>query len=108
MAVKLKLTRLGSKKHPFYRVVAANDETRRDGRPLEFLGYYNPMTDPAEVKLDAEKVKAWLDRGAEPTDTVRALLKKMAEGYLCRIPSYRSFRYWPDVLPVCGTDAADP
>ena len=72
MAVKLKLTRLGSKKHPFYRVVAANDETRRDGRPLEFLGYYNPMTDPAEV------VKAWLDRGAEPTDTVRALLKKMA------------------------------
>ena len=62
MAVKLKLTRLGSKKHPFYRVVAANDETRRDGRPLEFLGYYNPMTDPAEVKLDAEKVKAWLDR----------------------------------------------
>ena len=65
MAVKLKLTRLGSKKHPFYRVVAANDETRRDGRPLEFLGYYNPMTDPAEVKLDAEKVKAWLDRGAE-------------------------------------------
>ena len=55
MAVKLKLTRLGSKKHPFYRVVAANDETRRDGRPLEFLGYYNPMTDPAEVKLDAEK-----------------------------------------------------
>ena len=78
MAVKLKLTRLGSKKHPFYRVVAATDETRRDGRPLEFLGYYNPMTDPAEVKLDAEKVKAWLDRGAEPTDTVRALLKKMA------------------------------
>ena len=71
MAVKLKLTRLGSKKHPFYRVVAANDETRRDGRPLEFLGYYNPMTDPAEVK-------PWLDRGAEPTDTVRALIKKMA------------------------------
>ena len=50
MAVKLKLTRLGSKKHPFYRVVAANDETRRDGRPLEFLGYYNPMTDPGRRK----------------------------------------------------------
>ncbi len=76
MAVKLKLTRMGSKKCPFYRVVAATDETRRDGRPLEFLGYYNPMRDPAEVKLDAEKVKAWLARGAEPTDTVRALLKK--------------------------------
>ena len=53
MAVKLKLTRLGSKKRPFYRVVAANAETRRDGRPLEFLGFYNPMNNPAEVKLDA-------------------------------------------------------
>lgn len=76
MAVKLKLTRLGSKKHPFYRVVAANDETRRDGRPLAFLGYYNPMVNPAEVKLDAAKVKEWLGRGAEPTDTVRALIKE--------------------------------
>ena len=75
MAVKLKLTRMGSKKHPFYRVVAANDETRRDGRPLAYLGYYNPMVDPAEVKLDADKVKEWLARGAQPTDTVRALLK---------------------------------
>ena len=76
MAVKLKLTRLGSKKHPFYRVVAATDETRRDGRPLEFLGFYNPMTNPAEVRLDAEKIRIWLDKGAEPTDTVRSLLKK--------------------------------
>ena len=75
MAVKLKLTRLGSKKHPFYRVVAATDETRRDGRPLEFLGYYNPMVNPVEVKLDADKIKEWLGRGAEPTDTVRALIK---------------------------------
>ena len=76
MAVKLKLTRLGSKKHPFYRVVAANDETRRDGRPLEFLGYYNPMVNPVEVKLDAGKIKEWLGRGAEPTNTVRALIKE--------------------------------
>ena len=76
MAVKLKLTRLGSKKHPYYRVVAATDETRRDGRPLEFLGYYNPMKDPIEVKLDADKIKEWLARGAEPTDTVRSLIKK--------------------------------
>ena len=75
MAGKLKLTRLGSKNHPFYRVVAANDETRRDGRPLQLLGYYNPMTNPAEVKLDADKIKEWLARGAEPTDTVRALIK---------------------------------
>lgn len=76
MAVKLKLTRLGSKKNPFYRVVAANDETRRDGRPLEFLGYYNPMTNPPDVKLDKEKIKTWLDRGAKPTNTVHSLLKK--------------------------------
>ncbi len=76
MAVKLKLTRLGSKKHPFYRVVAANDETRRDGRPREFLGYYDPMVNPAQVRLDAEKIRTWLGRGAEPTDTVRSLLKK--------------------------------
>ena len=75
MAGTLKMTRLGSKKHPFYRVVAANDETRRDGRPLQLLGYYNPMTNPAEVKLDADKIKEWLARGAEPTDTVRALIK---------------------------------
>lgn len=76
MAVKLKLTRMGSKKHPFYRIVAANDETRRDGRPLEFLGYYDPMKDPAEVKLDAAKIKNWLDQGAQPTDTVNSILKK--------------------------------
>lgn len=76
MAVKLKLTRMGSKKHPFYRIVAANDETRRDGRPLDYLGYYNPMKNPAEVKLDAAKVKSWLDRGAEPTDTVNSIIKK--------------------------------
>lgn len=76
MAVKLKLTRMGSKKHPFYRVVAATDETRRDGRPLEFLGYYNPMTNPASVMLDAEKIKFWLEKGAEPTNTVNSLIRK--------------------------------
>lgn len=76
MAVKLKLTRLGSKKHPFYRVVAANNETARDGRPLEFLGYYNPMTNPPEIQLNGDKIKKWLDQGAKPTDTVRSLLKE--------------------------------
>lgn len=76
MAVKLKLTRMGSKKHPFYRIVAANDETRRDGRPLDYLGYYNPMKDPAEVKLDSAKIKNWLEQGAEPTATVNSILKK--------------------------------
>ena len=76
MAVKLKLTRMGSKKHPFYRIVAANDETRRDGRPLEFLGYYNPMTNPAEIRIDTARVKGWLDKGAIPTPTVNSLIKK--------------------------------
>ena len=76
MAMKLRLTRMGSKKRPFYRIVAMNSETRRDGRALEYLGYYNPMVDPAEIKVDGEKVRAWLARGAKPTDTVRALLQK--------------------------------
>lgn len=74
MAVKLRLTRMGSKKRPFYRVVASNSSTRRDGRPLEFLGWYNPMTDPAQVEIDKEKVRKWLELGAEPSDTVRRLL----------------------------------
>ncbi len=75
MAVKIRLTRSGSKKLPFYRVVAINSETRRDGRPLEYLGYYNPHKDPAEVKIDAEKVEAWVKKGAKLTDTVKNILK---------------------------------
>lgn len=76
MAMKLRLTRLGSKKRPFYRIVAMDSATRRDGRALEYLGHYNPMVDPAEIKVDSEKVRFWLERGAKPTDTVRALLQK--------------------------------
>jgi len=76
MAVKLRLTRMGNKKRAFYRIVAAEAQSRRDGRPLEYLGYYNPMVEPAEIKVDMEKVQKWLDTGAEPTDTVRSLLKK--------------------------------
>ena len=77
MAVRLRLARMGSKKNPFYRVVAINSGTRRDGRPLEFLGHYNPMTNPATVQIDQEKVKKWLDLGAEPSETVRNLLKSL-------------------------------
>lgn len=76
MSVKLRLARMGNKKRAFYRIVAVNSATRRDGRPLEFLGFYNPMVNPAEVKIDTAKVQKWLDQGAEPTDTVRALLKQ--------------------------------
>jgi len=77
MATKIRLTRMGSKKRPFYRIVAMDSQTRRDGRALEILGYYNPMLDPIEIKVDSERVKVWLDRGAQPTDTVKALLKKL-------------------------------
>ena len=76
MAMKLRLTRMGSKKRPFYRLVAMDSATRRDGRALEYLGYYNPMVDPAEIKVDSDKVRVWLERGAKPSDTVRALLRK--------------------------------
>ena len=76
MAMKLRLTRMGSKKRPFYRIVALDSATRRDGRALDYLGYYNPMVDPAEIKVDSEKVRTWLARGAKPSDTVRALLQK--------------------------------
>ena len=76
MAVKIRLTRMGKKKAPFYRVVVADERTRRDGTPIEEIGYYDPMTEPATVKIDAEKATKWLANGAQPTDTVRALLKK--------------------------------
>ncbi|WP_291322486.1 30S ribosomal protein S16 [Desulfonatronospira sp.] len=76
MALRLRLTRMGSKKKPFYRLVALNSETRRDGRALEYLGYYNPLQNPPEIKIDMDKVKAWMDKGAKPTNTVRSLLKK--------------------------------
>ena len=79
MSVKVRLTRSGSKKHPFYRVVAINSDTRRDGRPLEFLGHYNPNTNPAEVRIDAEKIRKRVATGAEMSPTVRSLLKKQAQ-----------------------------
>ncbi|MBQ7355757.1 MAG: 30S ribosomal protein S16 [Clostridia bacterium] len=76
MAVKIRLRRMGAKKAPFYRVVVADSRYPRDGRFIEEIGYYNPMTNPAEVKIDAEKAAQWLKNGAQPTETVKALLKK--------------------------------
>ena len=67
---------MGKKKNPFYRVVVADERTRRDGAPIEEIGYYDPMTNPATVKIDAEKANKWLACGAQPTETVRSLLKK--------------------------------
>ena len=76
MAVKLRLTRIGAKKNPYYRVVVADSRFPRDGRFIEILGTYNPMVEPAEIKIDAEKAQKWIKNGAQPTDTVKALLKK--------------------------------
>jgi len=67
---------MGMKKHPFYRVVVADERSPRDGRSIEEIGYYNPMTQPAEIKIDNERANYWLKNGAQPTDTVRILLKK--------------------------------
>ena len=76
MAVKIRLKRMGANKKPFYRVVVADSRTSRDGKCIDELGYYNPMVDPAEIKIDAEKAKKWIGNGAQPTDTVRDILKK--------------------------------
>ena len=74
--VKIRLTRMGAHKHPFYRVVVADQRFSRDGRFIEEIGYYNPMTEPKEIKIDAERAKAWLANGAQPSETVKALFKK--------------------------------
>ena len=76
MAVKIRLRRMGAKKAPYYRVVVADGRYPRDGRFIEEIGSYNPLMDPAEIKIDAEAAKKWIANGAQPTDTVRALLKK--------------------------------
>ncbi len=75
MAVKIRLRRMGAKKAPFYRIVVADSRYPRNGRFIEEVGYYDPTKEPAVVKLDAEKAKKWIATGAQPTDTVRALLK---------------------------------
>ena len=76
MAVKMRLRRMGAKKAPFYRVIVADERSPRDGRFIDEIGYYNPLTNPAEVKIDAEKAEKWLNNGAQPTETVKSLLKK--------------------------------
>lgn len=76
MSVKIRLARRGAKKKPFYRIVVADVEARRDGRFLEVVGTYDPLKDPVVVTLKEERVKYWMGEGAQPTDTVRSLLKK--------------------------------
>lgn len=76
MAVKIRLTRMGDKKSPFYRVVVADSKSPRDGKYIDLLGTYNPLTDPAEIKIDNEKAKTWLKNGATPTETAKSILVK--------------------------------
>ena len=80
MAVKIRLRRMGAKKAPFYRMVVADERYPRDGRFIEEIGYYDPTKEPTVVNLDADKAKTWLKNGAQPTDTVKVILKK--EGVL--------------------------
>ena len=74
--VKIRLRRMGAKKAPFYRIVVADSRSPREGRCIEEIGTYNPLTDPATIQIDSEKALAWIKNGAQPTDTVRGLLKK--------------------------------
>ena len=76
MAVKMRLRRMGKKKAPTYRVVIADSRSPRDGRFIEEIGHYNPRTEPVEIVIDAEKAQTWIKNGAQPTETVKALLKK--------------------------------
>ena len=79
MAVKIRLRRMGAKKAPFYRVVVADSRFPRDGRFIEEIGYYDPTKEPSVIKVDLEKANKWIANGAQPTDTVRSILKKAAE-----------------------------
>ena len=76
MATKIRLKRMGAKKAPFYRIVVADSRSPRDGRFIEQIGYYNPLTEPAEIKVDAEKANKWMAEGAEVSETVKVLFKK--------------------------------
>jgi len=83
MSVKIRLARHGAKKRPFYRIVVADSESPRDGKFLENVGTYNPLTDPVEVVLNQERIKYWIDQGAIPTNTVKSLLKE--EGIFAKL-----------------------
>lgn len=80
MAVKIRLRRMGAKRNPFYRIVVADSRYPRDGRFIEEIGTYNPIANPAEIKVDVEKAAQWIANGAQPTDTVKSILKKAGVG----------------------------
>ena len=79
MAVKIRLRRMGAHKKPFYRIVVADSRSPRDGRCIEEIGYFNPMVEPADIKLDMEKVEKWIANGAQPTERVRSIIRKVSK-----------------------------
>ena len=91
--VKIRLARHGAKKRPYYRIVVADSRCPRDGKFIDDIGRYNPLTEPAMIKIDLEKCDQWLANGAQPTDTVAALIKK------CREPAYASWQLRPRISP---------
>jgi small subunit ribosomal protein S16 len=100
LSVKIRLRRIGAKKHPFYRLVVADTRSPRDGKFIEILGTYDPMTEPVKLKIDQEKVKLWLKKGARPSDTARAFL--IDQGLLPR----ESARKRPTKPPKAAAPAA--
>ncbi len=92
MAVKLRLKRMGAKKKPFYRIVAADSRSPRDGRFIETVGTYDPIKKPAVISIDEEKVLAWLNNGAIPTDTVKSILK--SQGIMAKYATAKSTKKW--------------
>jgi small subunit ribosomal protein S16 len=102
LSVKIRLRRIGAKKHPFYRLVVADTRSPRDGKFIEILGTYDPMTDPVKLNIDEEKIKAWLQKGARPSDTARDFLIK--QGLLPK----ESARTRPTKPPKTAASAAPP
>ena len=102
MSVKIRLRRIGAKKHPFYRLVVADTRSPRDGKFIEILGTYDPMTEPVKLNIDQEKVKSWLQKGARPSDTARAFL--IGQGLLPK----ESARKRPTKPPKSKAPAEEP
>jgi small subunit ribosomal protein S16 len=100
--VKIRLKRMGAKKRPFYRLVVADSRSPRDGRFIELLGYYDPLTEPAKVQVDADKVREWMSKGARPSDAARDLLVR--EGILAKVA--RPFKPAPEAPEVAATTSA--
>jgi small subunit ribosomal protein S16 len=89
LAVRIRLTRIGATKRPSYRVIAIDSRRARDGRALEILGFYNPLTDPATVQIDAEKLNAWIAKGAQPSETVAKLMRQAGIGSADSTPAVK-------------------